>query len=678
MPSSRRSTASDAAALLSVVPRRGAAAALVLVIALLAGCRIALGATSVHAAGTPTVLPNVPVTAEDERRAPANNSPQLRVDPTDSRFVALASRVDNPDFGCALSLSGDSGRDWLPVDPVAPLPAGVDRCYAPEIVFDRMGTLWYLFIGLHGAGNSPVGAYLVSTQDRGRTFSAPRHVLGPQRYMVRMAIDTSMGAQGRLHFVWLEARSAPPAGGLPPPPNPIMTAYSDDGGATLSHPTQVSDSARPLSVAPAIAVGANGDVHIVYYDLGRDERDYQGLAGPTWKDPWSLVITTSRDRGRTFGRGVVIDAGIVPTERVILIYTMPPAAIAVDGGSDVFIAWADSRNADADVFVRRSIDAGATWMGAVRVNDDALHDGRNQYLPQLAVAADGRVDVVFYDRRNDPANRRADVYYAASTDNAATFGANVRLTAVSSDTQIGTRYLLPSAQGLVEFGSRIALAEGPTNVIAAWTDTRNSDPDTYQQDVFATTVNVGSDSSDAGRGVAIGLATAGTLLALVSGVIWVMTRRRPVAAASVVGIAIAVAASVIAAQQAPTAVTSPAGTVLPLPAHVAVTMRDNAFMVSGSAPPGRVVFDVVNRGAHEHELTFVFLPADLPPIEQQLHSPTRRVVAQIAHLHGMPPGSTGVFAAELAPGRYAMLDFLTDSNGTQYALEGVATEIRVT
>jgi hypothetical protein len=305
--------------------------------------------------------------------------------------------------------------------------------------------------------------------------------------MVRIAIDRRVGTQGRIHLVWLQAGSDPPLGGLAPPPNPIYTAFSDDGGKTLSKPVRLTDPSRRV-LAPALALGPRGRVHIAFYDLEDDARDYQGLEGPTWEGKWSIHTVTSSDRGRTFGTATVVDREVAPPERVMLIYTMPPPAIAADPSGGLFVAWHDARNHDWDVFLRRSIDAGASWEAPVRLNDDRIGNGRHQYLPRLSVSPDGRLDAVFYDRRNDPENLRNDVYFASSADGGTSFAGNVRLNGESFHSQIGTRYPIPSARGLVEFGSRIALTSLRTRAFAAWTDTRNSDPETYGQDIFATRV----------------------------------------------------------------------------------------------------------------------------------------------------------------------------------------------
>ena len=481
----------------------------------------------------PRVLPDVPVTGTDERLQLGHNSPALLADPEDASFVALAHRLDNPDFNCALQVSGDGGRSWLPVRPVLELPAGTDKCYAPEIAFDGEGVLHYLFIGLQGQGNSPSGAYLVTSRDRGRTFSPPRQVLGPERYMVRMAIDRTRGSPGRLHLVWLETSSDPPLGGLPASPNPILSAWSDDGGRTFSSPVRVSDQGRPRVVAPALALGGDGAVHVLYYDLEDDVRDYQGLEGPAWEGTWSLVLSSSTDEGRSWSPGVVVDADVVPFERVMLIYTMPPAALAADG-SRVFVSWADARASDPDVWLRRSADGGRTWAPPQRLNDDPLGapsggppgEPRTQYLPRLAVSSDGRLDAVFYDRRNDPANVRNDVFLTSSSDGGRTFSANLRLNSESFSSQIGTRYPIPSARGLVEFGSRLALVAEPARTLAAWTDTRNQDVDAFGQDVFATEVARGSTDGDGSS--TGGLVVAGVVVAigLVAVAVVVAGRRR--------------------------------------------------------------------------------------------------------------------------------------------------------
>lgn len=476
---------------------------------------------------SPRVLPEVPVTAMDLAVGRAHNSPSLAADPTEARFVVLANRLDGPDFSCALQVSGDGGRSWVSIDPVPELPPGAEKCYGPEVAFDRGGILHYLFIGLHGQGNEPMGAFLTTSGDRGQTFSTPHQVLGPLNFGVRMAIDTDVGRLGRIHLVWLHAMSDPPLGGFGPPPNPILAAHSDDGGKTFSEPVQVSDPDRLRVVAPALTLGPDGSVHAAYYDLGDDVVDYQGLEGGVWEGAWSLLVATSTDGGGQFSPSVPVDTEITPPGRVMLIFTMPPASLAAGPGDRLCAAWTDGRHGDPDVLLRCSADRGRTWNSARRLNDDAEGSGASQYLPRLSVAPGGRLDAVFLDRRRDPRNRNYDVMYTSSRDGVV-FRPNVRLTTEASSSLVGARFpLVPSAGDQVEVGARLGLLSRAGTALVAWPDTRNAVVTNEPQDLFATTVTLPRAARPSPWVAPLGIAliAAAAVAAALATVVWRRGRR---------------------------------------------------------------------------------------------------------------------------------------------------------
>lgn len=467
--------------------RKPAAAALATAIGLIVGGVVV--ARQPVSAAVPKVALETPATAMNQSVGVGNNSPTLMADPGESRFVVLANRVDSPDFSCALQVSGDGGRNWAPVNPVPQLPEGAEKCYGPEVAFDHSGVLYFLFVGLAGAGNEPMGIFLTSSSDRGVTFNPPRQVLGPLRFAVRMAIDGTIGRAGRLHLVWIEATSDPGLGAFGPPPNPIMHAYSDDGGERFSKPVQISDPKRQRVVAPALVLGVDHAVHVAYYDLNRDAVDYQGLDGPTWGEPWSLVVTSSRDGGRHFSIGTMAEPSVTPPDRVLLIFTMEPPSLVTYGRRRMCLAWTDGRHGDPDVFVRCSSNGGQRWAGPRRLNDDPVGNGVSQHMPRLAVAPGGRVDAIFYDRRKVPGNFVNDIYFSSSTNGGDGWAPNRRITRDGSDSRIGAQYANVSAQGRYEFGSRIGLLATPRSAVAAWADTRNSRPQTAGQDVFTTVIS---------------------------------------------------------------------------------------------------------------------------------------------------------------------------------------------
>lgn len=573
------------------------------------------------AMGPMRVVDEVAVTAMDLSKGTSNTSPVMAADPTELRFVAMATRIEAPDFGCALQLSGDGGRTWVSSHPVRELPPGADKCYAPELAFDARGRLHYLFVGLAGAGNRPMGAFLVTSDDRGGSFSAPREVLGPLRFSVRMAIDRSVGENGRMHVVWIEATSDPSLGGFGPPPNPILSAYSDDGGHTFSEPVAVSEQGRERVVAPALALGPEGSVHVAYYDLGRDALDYQGLEGPVWEEPWSLVLATSSDRGRSFSTASVVDDAITAPERVMLVFTMPPPSLVAGADGLVCAAWTDARHGDPDALLRCSSDDGRRWRPVERLNDDRAGNGAWQYLPRLGLSPDGRLDAVFLDRRGDPRNTYNHVYLTHSDDGGRNIAPNRRISSDPSHTRVGAQYAHGAAKGQYEIGSRLGLLSDTSGLVAAWPDTRHSEPESTSHDLFSATVEMpGPAPPGDGRSL---------------------------------------------------------GSVVPGPHVLDVALRDFSFDFTDDVPAGRVLVRVSNAGGRAHSLIVLPLTDDIPPIAEQLRGEERRAIPPFAEVRTRPPGATTTFAVDLEPGvRYAFACFVRDDDGIAHALKGMATEFR--
>ena len=106
-------------------------------------------------------------------------------------------------------------------------------------------------------------------------------------------------------------------------------------------------------------------------------------------------------------------------------------------------------------------------------------------------------------------------------------------------------------------------------------------------------------------------------------------------------------------------------------------MREYAFDHPPQVSAGRVVFRVRNVGRLTHELILVSLPPDVPPIAEQLRSENRFGVDTIATLRNRAPGTADTFASDLTSGRYAFVCFLTDPDGVNHALKGMASEFRV-
>ncbi|MCG3131279.1 MAG: hypothetical protein FLDDKLPJ_02069 [Phycisphaerae bacterium] len=84
----------------------------------------------------------------------------------------------------------------------------------------------------------------------------------------------------------------------------------------------------------------------------------------------------------------------------------------------------------ADVRFARSTDQGATWTPSIRVNDDAPGASAYQWFGTLSVAPTGRLDAAWYDTRTSQEDSLSEVFYAYSTDAGDTWSPNVRVAPV--------------------------------------------------------------------------------------------------------------------------------------------------------------------------------------------------------------------------------------------------------
>ena len=437
----------------------------------------------------------------------AHNSPSLVRNPVRPGNLVVVDRIDTPFYSCALHVSVDGGSTWRQT-PV-PAPKGEEaKCFGPDVAFARDGTLYMSFVTLQGRGNVPHATWISSSRDGGRTLSTPKRVAGPLTFQVRLVADPT--AQRRLYMTWLQARAV---GRLKftTLANPIQMIRSDDGGATWSSPVQVSSAARQRVVTPAPVVGPKGQVYVLYTDLGNDDLDYQaghgGRGGPPYAGRFKLVLGRSRDHGQTWQESVAA-SDLVPIQRFIVFLASSPS-IAVDRKDRVYAAFHDARLGDADVWLWTLAPGSSKWTAPKRVNDTKRHDRTSQYLPRLSVARNGRLDVLYYDRRVDARNNvLSQVSLQSSFDEGKTFSPSVNLSSRAFDSRIG----FGAKEGLPDLGSRLALISDDRTALGVWTDTRAGTPATQKQDLAKAVVAVSKPSSGISTGTRDGLRIAGLAL----------------------------------------------------------------------------------------------------------------------------------------------------------------------
>jgi hypothetical protein len=117
----------------------------------------------------------------------------------------------------------------------------------------------------------------------------------------------------------------------------------------------------------------------------------------------------------------------------------------------------------------------------VRVNDTPARDRTAQYSPKLAVAPDGRLDVAYYDRREDAGSNVFNrVSLQSSYDEARSFGPRTELSSVEFDSRVG----FGSERGLADLGSRLGLVSDDDGAVAVWSDTRSGTDASSKQDLY--------------------------------------------------------------------------------------------------------------------------------------------------------------------------------------------------
>ncbi|MDQ6749411.1 MAG: glycoside hydrolase, partial [Actinomycetota bacterium] len=412
---------------------------------------------------TPTLLgSDFPVNdgASNPGDIKANNSPALARNPVKPANLAVVNRVDSPRYSCGLHVSLDGGKRWVDT-PIATPKGEEPKCFAPDVTFARDGTMYMSFVTLKGSGNVPHAGWILHSTDGGRTLSPPTRVLGPRAFQVRLTADPADAR--RLYLTWLQTSET---GFLQfgQTGHPILSARSDDGGATWAPPVRVSNPARARVVAPAPAVGPDGAVYVLYLDLGGDRLDYEGehggRGGPPYPGRFRLVLARSRNRGTTWTESVVDDR-IVPTERFV-VFLPPLPSIAVDPRSGrVYAGFQDGRLGGPDVWVWSLPRGAGRWEGPTRVNDTPRRDRRAQYLPRLAVAPNGRLDVVYYDRRADRRDVMNEVSLQSSRDQGRSFGGRVLLSARPFDSRVGSG----SERGMPDLGNRLGLVSDDSRAL---------------------------------------------------------------------------------------------------------------------------------------------------------------------------------------------------------------------
>jgi hypothetical protein len=261
----------------------------------------------------------------------------------------------------------------------------------------------------------------------------------------------------------------------------LLFSRSTDGGQTWSFPpTTISETTDgEINIqGSAIVVDNNANVHVTWIDF----------VHVTWIDfsRNQVRYAKSTNRGQSFSTPVdAAPIDPIPRELPNGNYRTPTMTmLAVDNSAtntsgSLYVTWADISEGDSDVFLAYSNDNGGTWNGPVRVNNDTIGNGIDQFFPAVAVSTDGLVHVTFYDRRNDVNNTLLEYWWAISFNAGESFPVNLRI----SDTNFNGDY--SRDPGRTDFiGDYTGVVATNDTVAAVWCDTREGSEEDGDTEIY--------------------------------------------------------------------------------------------------------------------------------------------------------------------------------------------------
>lgn len=344
------------------------------------------------------------------------NEPALAVNPSDPEKLVVAWQIN-----ASAAYSANGGQTWSIAKGTAPKDFRVSgdvslaydahgQAFLCYIAFDKLGTTNYW-----AQGATRNGIFVRRSPDGGKTWdthastvishdSTPNIPFEDKPWIVT---DASAAHPGNIYVGWTQFTLST---------TDLLFSRSTDGGNSWSKPIK-------LNSQPGLPRDDNGALEGFHGVVAPD-----GTLYTIWDDRDGIMMATSKDGGASFSKDLrIIPAGpgyfgitgVARSNGFPQIGIDPRPSAATPAGR-LYVAWSDYTNGDVDVFTSSSSDGGSTWGNPVRVNNDAIHNGADQFFQWMAVdPKTGAVNLIFYDRRTD--NLHASVTLARSTDSGKTF-----------------------------------------------------------------------------------------------------------------------------------------------------------------------------------------------------------------------------------------------------------------
>jgi hypothetical protein len=338
----------------------------------------------------------------------AANEPSLCIDPTRPNRIAVGWRqfdtIASNFRQAGVSFSRDAGRTWAPISRIAP---GVFRS-DPVLRAGPEGRFYYNSLQVSGG---LFICFLHLSDDGGATWGPSIFAAGGDKTW--MEIDRTAGpGRGNLYQAWnLAGNQYAPA----------TFSRSTDAGFNWDIPSEI-----PFSpVFGTLSVGNDGELFII----GTDFSSNILLKSTNANDPLAQPPTFEQVTVVNLNGLVVFQPPVNPAGLAGQLWVDIDRTTGINRGNVYVCASVNPPGPDPlDIYLARGVNNGLFFEPPVRINTDSALENNSQWFGMMAVAPNGRIDVVWNDTRHDPTAQTSRLYYRFSTNGALSWSAEVPLT----------------------------------------------------------------------------------------------------------------------------------------------------------------------------------------------------------------------------------------------------------
>jgi len=380
--------------------------------------------------------------------------PVVCFNPLNSQIMFASSYTINTASGFrseGVYISTNGGYNWF----------GSDTCKGvnlqnhggdPGVLIDKNG----VFIITH-IGSIFTGLYSHYSTDMGNNWSSAYVITSaqPEDKGTSTTDDSPVSPYyGRSYASWVNFVS----------PFPVSVSYTTNSGLNWTSPSAINSPPPQRCSGGYIKTGLDGKVYVTWSGVSSASPFTENYAGfgisVNGGSNWSILQNIFAMNGIS---------GTLTTKGNIRVNGLPRFDIDKSGGPRngwIYIISAEKNlspaGSDPDIILHRSTNNGLNWSAGIRVNQDAINNGKIQYCPSICVDSTGSINIIYYDDRNTSSDS-AEVMLSRSQD-----GGNTWRDIVISDHRFKPKPIAGAAASYQ--GDFISLVSNGNKLFAHWMD----------------------------------------------------------------------------------------------------------------------------------------------------------------------------------------------------------------